>query len=77
MDHGYEYHHVTIQASLQKPPAEMMPGHALDLTATFSHNGTVQEGGTGIGIRFWYSGKGINMQPAEPYPYFPWDPALD
>jgi len=75
VDHGYEYHLVSIQASLQKPPAELVPGQTVELTATFSHSGSAED--AGIGVLFWYSGKGVRMQPADAFGYAPWSPAFD
>ena len=75
VDHGYEYHNVSVQASFQKPPAELIPGQTVELTATFSHSGTAED--AGIGVLFWYSGKGIDMQPATAFGYAPWNPAFD
>jgi len=77
VDHGYEYHNVSVSAALQEPPAEMVPGQTIELTATFAHSGSVSAGGLGIGVLFWYSGKGLQMQPAEPFRYAPWDSGFD
>jgi hypothetical protein len=73
VDHGIEYHNVTVVASFQQPPAELVPGVTVDLTATFSHSGTADDGG--IGILFWYTGKGVGMQPSQPFSCAPWNPA--
>ena len=75
VDHGYEYHNVSVQASLQKPPAELVPGESVELTATFSHSGTAED--AGLGVLFWYTGEGVAMQPDTAFGYAPWNSAFD
>ena len=70
VDHGIEYHNVSVQAGFQKPGAKLIPGATVDLTATFSHSGTAADGG--IGVLFWYSSEDVSVQPANPFNYAPW-----
>lgn len=72
VDREVEYHNVTVTAALQQPPATLVPGETITLTAQLSHAGT-DEAGT-FGVTFWYSGKGIKMQPASAFSYTPWTP---
>jgi hypothetical protein len=75
VDHGVEYHNVSVQAGFQKPEPELIPGEPVELTATFSHSGTAQD--AGIGVLFWYSSGDVNVQPANPFSYAPWNAAFD
>ena len=75
VDHGYEYHNVKVQASFQKPPAELVPGQTVELVATFSHSGTAED--AGVVLRFQYNGEGVAMQPATAFGYAPWYDGFD
>jgi len=75
VDGGYEYHNVSVEASFQEPPAQLIPGQTVELQATFSHGGTAE--GAGIGIQFWYSGDGVAFEPASAFGYYPWHDGFD
>ncbi len=75
VDYGIEYHNVSIAASFQQPPAELVPGATVDLTATFSHSGTASDGG--IGVHFWYASQDVNIQPRATFFYSPWNQDFD
>lgn len=75
VDYGIEYHNVSVAASFQQPPAELVPGATVELTATLSHGGTAADGG--IGVHFWYASQDVSMQPRATFFYSPWDQAFD
>ena len=75
VDHGYEYHNCSIQVSFQEPPAELVPGQIVELTASAAHSGTAED--AGCGIQFWYSSDDVNMQPETVLAYAPWHEAFD
>lgn len=77
VDHGYVYHDVSIQVTREKPPAMLIPGETVTLEAVFSHDGTLNEGGHGTSIQFWYSSEDVPVQPAAVFVYAPWDPNFD
>jgi hypothetical protein len=77
VDREYEYHNVNVQVSFQQPPAQLVAGETIELAATFSHGGSVHEGGTGIGFLFWYSSEDETMQPKTAFGYSPWHPNFD
>jgi hypothetical protein len=76
VDHGYEYHNVSIEASFQEPPAELIPGQTVELQVTFSHGGSTTEG-PGIGIQFWYSSDSFKLEPDGVAAYAPWRDEFD
>lgn len=74
VDHGFEYHNITIACDFDIPPEIVIPGTNYDLQAIFSHGGTVTQGNPGW--RFWYSaesGYQSYIQPNTVLHYFPWD----
>ncbi len=77
VDHGYVRHDVSIQVTHEKPPAMLIPGDTLALEAVFSHDGTVNEGGTGAWMQFWYSSDDMSIQPDTVFAYAPWGPNFD
>jgi len=74
VDHGYVYHDVSIQVTREKPPAMLVPGDTLALEAVFSHDGTLNKGGSGTWMQFWYSSEDMSVQPDTVFAYAPWDP---
>jgi len=67
-----EFWNVNLQTNFDEPDPTLTPGDTVNLTANFTHGGTVTDGNPGV--RFWYSGDGISMQPSSPFNYFPWQP---
>jgi len=72
VDHGYEYHDVTVSVDFDSPPARLEPGQQINLNASASQSGTVNEGGNGIGLIFQYSQNKVALDPL--LYYSPWDP---
>lgn len=75
VDHGYEYHNVSVQVSFEQPPAELIPGETVQLTASFSHSGTAED--AGIGVLFWYSSDDVYVEPHTAFGYAPWNDGFD
>jgi hypothetical protein len=73
VDHGFESHNVTIQASFEALPQTLTPDETIELVANFSHSGTVTEG-IGSGVLFWYSSNIDIMEPDYAFGYSPWHP---
>jgi len=73
VDHGYEYHNVSLLADFEPPPAILVPGEKVELTVTGSYSGTVAEGLAGPGYQFWYTGEGIDVEPDTVLAYSPWN----
>lgn len=71
VDHGFEYHDVTLTTAFDQPPSELTPGATVTLTVTASHSGTVSEG-AGTGFQFWYSSEDVAITPDEVLGYYPW-----
>lgn len=72
VDHGYEYHDVTITVTFEAPPEELDPGEEVILAAQASHGGTVNEGGAGSGIQFQYRSEDVAVSPDSVFRYSPW-----
>jgi len=72
VDHGYEYHDVTVSVDFDSPPARLEPGQQINLNASASHSGTVNEGGSGTGLIFQYSRNKVALDPL--LYYSPWNP---
>jgi hypothetical protein len=77
VDHGYVYYDVSIQVTHEKPPAMLVPGDTLVLEAVGSHDGTLNEGGSGTWMQFWYSSENMSVQPDTVFAYAPWAPNFD
>jgi beta-lactam-binding protein with PASTA domain len=60
VNNGYEYYNVTIQADFDKPPRELFPGDTVNLRATATASGTVNQYDSGI--QFEYRADGISLQ---------------
>ncbi len=73
VDHGYEYHNVSLLADFEPPPAVLVPGEKVELTVTGSYSGTVAEGRAGPGYQFWYTGEGIAVVPDSVLGFAPWN----
>ena len=75
IDYEYEYHNVTVGVDFDSPPARIDPGQAVELKAFASSSGTVNEGGTGSGLRFQYHVNNNGLDPV--LQYFPWADNFD
>ena len=75
VDHEYEYHNVTVGVDFDSPPARLEPGQDVELKAFASSSGTVNEGGTGTGVRFQYHLTTNSLDPV--LQYFPWAANFD
>jgi beta-lactam-binding protein with PASTA domain len=71
-DHGYLELDVSIGVDFTGPPAQLVPGQTVNLSATFSHRGTVNSGNPGIA--FEYRGDGIGVSGPAGHTYSPWAP---
>lgn len=72
VDHGYEYHDVTITVNFEAPPEKLDPGEEVILAVTASHAGTVNEGGSGTVIQFQYRSEDVAVSPDSVFQYAPW-----
>ena len=70
VDHGYEYHNVTIETYFEKPPLKLTPGETVELVYGFTHAGTAEDGGTRV--QFWYDSEDVDIQPKTVFAYAPW-----
>lgn len=77
VDHGYTYRDVTIQVDFDAPPLILEQGAREELSVHFSHSGSVNEGGTGIFVQFWYSSDDVSIDPVDFYSYAPWREDFD
>ena len=75
VDHGYEYHNVTLTANFDAPPAQMDPGQEVELNASASGSGAVNEGSGSPGILFQYHVNNNGLDPV--LGYSPWHPEFD
>ncbi len=72
VDHGFTYSDTTVTANFDSPPSQLEPGQEVQLSATASHSGSVNEGGVGLGLIFQYSYNGNSIDPT--LNYTPWNP---
>lgn len=72
VDHEYEFHNVTVGVNFTTPPAVLESGQEVELNASASSSGTVNEGGIGIGLTFQYDLNGVTLDPI--LTYTPWSP---
>jgi hypothetical protein len=75
VDHGYTYSDTTVSANFDSPPGKLDSGQEVELSATASHSGSINEGGVGLGLIFQYSQNGNLIDPA--LAYSPWNPNRD
>ncbi len=75
VDHGYTYHNITLTASYDQPPSQLVPGEEIDLRASASHSGSVNEGSAGGGLIFQYNVGDRTLDPV--LSYYPWAPNFD
>jgi len=63
VDNGYEYFDAQFLAVYTPPPSSMIPGETVQLSATVSGSGTVNEGagGCNAGLSFEYRAEGISF----------------
>jgi hypothetical protein len=71
VDHEYVYHDVSVTVDFETPPANVLPGESISLKVNFSHQGEVNEGGSGILTQFWYTSDDIYLEP-KIFAYNPW-----
>lgn len=72
VDHGYMYRDVTIQVDFDAPPLILERGTREELSVSFSHSGSVYEGGSGIFMQFWYSSEDVSIELVGFFTYAPW-----
>ncbi len=70
VDHGYTYADTTVSVNFDSPPARLEPGQEITLSASASHGGSVNEGGSGLGLLFQYSYLGRALDPILRYSPF-------
>lgn len=75
VDHEYTYHNITLTAKYDIPPATLVPGEEVTLSASASHSGSINEGGSGGGLVFQYHISDHSLEPV--LSYFPWAPTFD
>ena len=75
VDHGYTYHNITLTANYDQPPSQLVPGKEIDLQASASHSGSVNEGSAGGGLIFQYNVGDRTLDPV--LSYYPWAPTFD
>jgi hypothetical protein len=75
VDHGYTYSDTTVSVSFDSPPSRLEPGQEITLSANASHGGTVNEGGSGLGLAFQYSYLGRALDPI--FNYLPYNPTWE
>lgn len=74
-DHGSLWYDINLSVAFTKPPAQLIPGETVNLSATFSHGGSLNRGNPGI--RFEYRGEGINLGGVRTQAYYPWAPEFE
>lgn len=75
VEHDVEFYNLTVTCSFERPPLVLNPGVRYKVKVSFSHGGTMNTGGGGVGERFWYSasrGYESIVEPREVLNYFPW-----
>jgi hypothetical protein len=75
VDHGYTYADTTVSVNFDSPPARLEPGQEIALSASASHGGSVNEGGSGLGLLFQYSYLKRALDPI--LDYRPYNPAWE
>jgi hypothetical protein len=73
VDHEYQYRDATVSVNFSSPPARLDSGQVVTLSANASNSGTVNEGGSGIGLIFQYDLNGVTLDPV--LSYTPWNTA--
>lgn len=76
VDHGYEWYHVTLTNTFNRPPLVLNPPLRYKVSANFTHGGVYRGGGM-VGAQFWYASDDIFIEPREVLPYYPWAPNFD
>ena len=71
VDHEYVFRDATVSVNFDEPPNRLESGQMVNLTASASHSGQVNEGGTGIGLIFQYNLGEAVLDPI--LSYSPWD----
>jgi hypothetical protein len=74
VDHEYTYRDATVSVNFTSPPGRLDSGEEVSLQASASHSGTINEGGSGIGLIFQYTYYGNALDPV--FSYSPWNPAF-
>ncbi|MFQ5463557.1 MAG: hypothetical protein ACE5E5_13155 [Phycisphaerae bacterium] len=75
VDNGFEFWNVNYTSNFPTPPAELIPGETITLSASFTASGTVAEGQENYSWQFQYRVDGHNIHPLFAYRYRPF--ALD
>jgi hypothetical protein len=75
VDREYTYHNITLTASFDQPPSRLVPGEEIDLQASASHSGSVNEGSAGGGLIFQYNLGDRTLDPV--LSYYPWAQNFD
>jgi hypothetical protein len=73
VDHEYQFRDATVSINFTSPPAQVNSGELVSLQANASSSGTVNEGGSGIGLIFQYDLNGVTLDPV--LSYTPWNTA--